>query len=213
MSIPAEMFTFDPKVSEVGQIGGKRMSSETTNIENRGKGDGKKKLIIAIVAVVFCVLIIAVTAMAALLVKTNREKQAAQKPEQKPKEVITAENVDEVLAEMEEDQESRKNIPQSYTVSQNSDWEFSADTLETKNAYVKNDQSNETPIYFDLVVDNTEEIVYSSPVLELGAELRGFKLDKPLKAGTYVCTVVYHLVDEEQNELTHVNIGVNVTVN
>lgn len=189
------------------------MSSETTNIENRGKGDGKKKLIIAIVAVVFCVLIIAVTAMAALLVKTNKEKQAAQEPEQKPKEVITAENVDEVLAEMEEEQESRKNIPQSYTVSQNSDWIFSADTLETQNAYVKNDQSNETPIYFDLVVDDTEEIVYSSPVLELGAEIKGFKLDKPLEAGTYVCTVVYHLIDEEQNELTYVNIGVNVTVN
>lgn len=189
------------------------MSSETTNIEKSGKGDGKKKLLIAIVAVVVCVLIIAVTAMAALLVKTNKEKQAALEPEQKPREVITADNVDQVLAEMEEEQVAKQNIPRSYTVSQNSDWVFSADTLESKNAYVKNDASNETAIYFDLVVDETKEIVYSSPVLELGAEIRGFTLDKPLKAGTYVCTVVYHLIDEEQNELTYVNIGVNVTVN
>lgn len=189
------------------------MSSEMTNTTNDGKGDGRKKLLIAIVAVVIVLLIGAVTAMAALFVKMNKEQQAAKEPEQKPREVISADNVDDVLAEMEAVQESRKNIPQSYTVSQSTDWTFSGETLKSEDAYVKNDSSNETPVYFDLVVDSTEEIIYTSPILDLGAEIRGFTLDKPLDLGTYTCTVVYHLVDENQNELTYVNIGVEVTVN
>jgi hypothetical protein len=54
--------------------------------------------------------------------------------------------------------------------------------------------------------------VYSSPILELGAVLDEIKLDVDLEAGAYPCTVVYHLVDEEQNTLTTVNIGLNITV-
>jgi len=189
------------------------MSSEIQNTEKKKKGDGGKKLIIAIVAVVIILLIASVIVMAALLVKSKNEKTIAGSPEEKPREVITAENVEDVMAEMEEAQKARENIPQSYTVSQSSDWVFSKDTLKSENAYVKNDASNETPVYFDLVVDETGEIVYSSPILELGAELDGITLDKPLETGNYVCTVVYHLIDEDKNELTYVNIGVNVTVN
>lgn len=189
------------------------MSSETQNTEEKRKGDGGKKLIIAIVAVVIILLIASVSVMAALLVKSKNEKTIAGSPEEKPREVITAENVEDVMAEMEEAQKARENIPQNYTVSQTSDWVFSKDTLKSENAYVKNDASNETPVYFDLVVDETGEIVYSSPILELGAELDGITLDKPLEAGSYACTAVYHLIDEDKNELTYVNIGVNVTVN
>jgi hypothetical protein len=77
---------------------------------------------------------------------------------------------------------------------------------------VENVTDNETPVYFDLIVDETNEKVYSSPVLELGAKLESFKLDTPLEKGEYQCTVEYHMVDEDQNELTTVNVGVTVVV-
>jgi hypothetical protein len=78
--------------------------------------------------------------------------------------------------------------------------------------YVENVTDNETPVYFDLIVDETGETVYSSPVLELGAKLEKIKLDTPLEKGDYSCTMVYHLVDENQNTLTTVNVGVTVVV-
>jgi len=212
MSIPAEMFTFDPKVSEVGQIGGKRMSSEMQNIENSGKGDGKKKILIGVVAAVVVILLVSVVSMAALLIKSNNEKKALEEAGKEPerKAVVTAENVDEVLQEMQED--LTPDVPMSYIVTQNAEWIFPDGKSPSTNAVVENDSLNETPVYFEIKVDATGEIVYSSPVLELGAQLTDFSLDKPLDAGTYTCTVVYHLVDENQNELTTVNVGTSVVV-
>jgi len=103
-------------------------------------------------------------------------------------------------------------IHNNYTFKQSSDWVFPDGSSESTNAYVENSTDNETPMYFDLQVDKTGDIVYSSPVLELGAKIQNFKLDKPLEKGTYECTIIYHLIDDDQNELTHVNVGVNIKV-
>jgi hypothetical protein len=200
---------------KVKRTGGMKMSSEMQNTTSKEKGDGGKKVIIGIAVAIIVLLVSAVSVMAALLVKTNKEKEAvlSANVEQEKKQVITPENVEEVVAQMDELITPSANIPQSYTVSQNSEWVFPNGTAQSINAYVKNDESNETPMYFDLIVDETNEVVYSSPILELGAEIEKFALDKPLDAGVYVCTVLYHLVDENQNELTTVHIGVNVIVN
>lgn len=189
------------------------MGPEKQNMQANEKGDGRKKILIGIVAAVIIVLMVTVGVLASSLMKANENQGQAteETAAEKPRDVISAENVEEVMAQFEEDTRIG-NIPQSYTVAQNTDWEFSAETMESQDAYVSNHSSNETPVYFDLVVDETGEIIYSSPILELGAEIKGFKLDKALDPGTYVCTVVYHLVDEEQRELTTVNIGVTITV-
>lgn len=192
------------------------MNSEVQNNENKEKGDGKKKVLIAIVALVLAVLIIAVVGMAALLVSTNKKMEeqaelAASEPEVKLKEVIMKENVEDVLDDFL-GASIPQGVPTHYTVTQNSDWEFPNGTAVSPNAYVSNVAENETPVYFDLIVDETGEIVYSSPVIALGAELTEIKLDKPLDAGTYICTCEYHLVDDNQNTLTTVNVGVTVIV-
>jgi hypothetical protein len=46
----------------------------------------------------------------------------------------------------------------------------------------------------------------------LGATLENIKLDVDLDAGAYPCTMIYHLVDDKQNTLTTVNIGLNLIV-
>lgn len=164
---------------------------------------GGTRLVVIGIVVVIAILI---GVIAVLVNKLNNTTKVEQ---QEKKSVITAENIEEVLEDMEDLPDY---IPKNYTVKQSSDWVFPDGSSESTNAYVENSTDNETPMYFDLQVDKTGDIVYSSPVLELGAKIQNFKLDKPLEKGTYECTIIYHLIDDDQNELTHVNVGVNIKV-
>ena len=173
--------------------------TETSQSQTNAKGGGKKVIIgVCVVGVA------AAVGIGAFLMTRPKEE-----PEEMRK-VITADTAEEVAEEIFSPDEST--IPSSYTVTQNAEWTFEDGKSETKDAYVENDKDNETPVYFDLVVDETGEIVYSSPVLELGASLENFKLDKELDKGEYECTVEYHLVDDDQNTLTTTNVGVTVKI-
>lgn len=183
------------------------MSSEMQNIEKEKKGDGGKKLLIGICGVV----VIAAVGVGAFAFGKSKSSQPVEAEEQKEvKKVITPDTAEEVVDEILA--EDTSNIPSSYTVTQNGTWTFQNGSAATEDAYVENDKENETPIYFDLIVDNTGQKIYSSPILELGAVLEGFTLDTPLEQGEYECTVEYHLVDENQKTLTTTNIGVKVIV-
>lgn len=176
--------------------------SKGENPTQKSRKGGTRLVVIGIVVVIA----ILIGVIAVLVNKLNNTTKVEQ---QEKKSVITAENIEEVLEDMEDLPDY---IPKNYTVTQSSDWVFPDGSSESTNAYVENSTDNETPMYFDLQVDKTGDIVYSSPVLELGAKIQNFKLDKPLEKGTYECTIIYHLIDDDQNELTHVNVGVNIKV-
>ena len=161
------------------------------------KGGNKKKIIIS-VCIAACVVVVCLV----IYVVTH--------PKSGGKETITPDNVDERVEEMFASDDS--NIPAYYTATQNSEWIFSDGSSVSGNAYVENVEDNETPVYFDLILDETGEVIYSSPVIEQGAKLDEIKLDKDLDKGEYVCTVEYHMVDEDQNTLTTANVGVTVVV-
>jgi hypothetical protein len=175
------------------------MAENESQSQTNVKGGGSKKIIVAAAVVV-----VAVGVAAAAYFATHKPEEAEKK------ETITPENVEERVDEIFESESS--NVPAYYTATQNSTWNFADGSAATHNAYVENVTDNSTPVYFDLIVDETGEVIYSSPVLELGAKLDGFKLDTPLEKGEYDCTVVYHLIDDEQNTLTTVNVGVTVIV-
>lgn len=185
------------------------LSKGETPTQKNGKGGIRLVVIGAIV--VFAALICTIVVLAMKISQNGEPKAntAASTEQKQTRSVITADNVEEVLAEIEDLPDY---IPKNYTVRQSSSWIFPSGTSKSTNAYVENSTENETPMYFDLQVDETGEIVYSSPVLELGAKIENFALDKPLEKGNYECTIVYHLVDDNQNELTHVNVGVNIEV-
>jgi hypothetical protein len=176
------------------------MAENESQSQTNVKGGGSKKIIVAAVVVVA----VAGIAAAAYFGLNKPEE------EQPLKETISAENVDEKVEEIFEKEPST--APAYYTVTQTPRWTFPDGKSESNDVYVENVTDNETPVYFDLIVDETNEKVYSSPVLELGAKLESFKLDTPLEKGEYQCTVEYHMVDEDQNELTTVNVGVTVVV-
>ncbi|WP_156036113.1 hypothetical protein [Butyrivibrio sp. AE3004] len=168
-----------------------------------GKG-GSKPVVIGVV-VVIAILVATIVVLVGKLNKNTKEEP------KETKDVVTAENVEEVIDEWV-NESNDKHVPQYYTITQNTEWTFNDGSSPSNDAYVTNDATNESPVYFDIIDDDTGETIYSSPVLELGAKIEKFKLDKKLDKGDYNCTLIYHLVDDEQNELTTVRVGTIIHV-
>jgi uncharacterized protein (UPF0333 family) len=179
---------------------------EPGNANNSGqKVKGGMKFAVVAIVVVIAVLIAVIGVLASKLSQNSHEE-----PKEK-KSVITADNAEEVIEEWINEDEG-KQAPQYFTVTQNTEWSFPDGSSNSTDAFVENDKSNETAVYFEVLVDSIGEVVYSSPVLELGARIDDIKLDKVLDKGDYECTIIYHLVDDEQNELTTVNVGTTIHI-
>lgn len=121
--------------------------------------------------------------------------------------VVTEDNVSEIL---ESQKDSGTTADGYYTTSMSIDWHF--DGLISKDAYVANDTKNTRTVYFDLFLKDTNEMIYSSPYIPVGAELKGVTLDKKLDKGTYETVLVYHLVDKDENEVSTLSISLTIFV-
>ena len=119
--------------------------------------------------------------------------------------VITEQNAEEILQNTEDDVQDGY-----YTTSMSINWHF--DGKVSKDAYVANDTSNTRTVYFDLFLRDTNEMIYSSPYIPVGAELDGITLDKELEPGTYKTILVYHLVDNDKQEISTVSVGLTIYV-
>ena len=91
-------------------------------------------------------------------------------------------------------------------------WTFEDAASASSNSYVANVESNQHALYFDVYEDQTEELLYSSPILPVGSEIRGIKLDKELPAGDYDAIVMYTLVNEAYEEVSTVGFRVKISV-
>ena len=130
-------------------------------------------------------------------------------PDDKRNVVVNQENLDEILKDMAEDEF----VPVgSYQARMSSDWVFADGTSASENAYVENVAANSHDVYFDIMLSDTNERIYASPVLPIGSHLEAITLDKDLDAGTYDCIMKYHLVDEEQNTVSTVSFALTIIV-
>jgi hypothetical protein len=93
-------------------------------------------------------------------------------------------------------------------------WTFPDGKSPSADAYVGNSTSNIYPIYFDVIMEDTNEVVYSSPVIPVGQNIAKFALDKELPAGSYRAKVMYTLVEdiETQNEISQAAFIVHIDV-
>lgn len=122
--------------------------------------------------------------------------------------VITPENVESVLEELEEAQESGY-----YTVTMNPTWHFETGEDISYDAVVENVEKNTNDVYFDIVLEEDEErVLYKSPVIPRGGRLEEVVLDDTLDAGTYNCVVIYHLIDDDQNTLSTLRVALKIVV-
>jgi hypothetical protein len=167
------------------------------------KGIGKG----GIIAVSACGVVI-VALLVAVVVLLARGKEGATETN-KRNVVVTPDNVEEVIQQLSDDE---RVAPGSYEVTMNTTWNFKNASSASDNAYVENSTSNTNDVYFDITLANTEEKIYSSPVLPVGSHLENITLDKALDDGTYDCVITYTLVDDEQNALSSVRVSMKIVV-
>lgn len=124
--------------------------------------------------------------------------------------VVTPDNVDEVISQMEED---AKTPAGSYEVSMNTNWIFPDGASASTNAYVENAITNQNTVYFTIALaDSGENDIYKSPYLEIGSQLTDIKLDSAPPQGTYDAIITYHLVDDAFDELSSVSMYMTITI-
>jgi len=189
---------------------------------NGGKG-GNKGLIIGIIVAVAVILALVIVII--ILIKSRKDTEepaqavaganvAAPVEEneniEKRSVVVTKENVDQIIEQMEETEFIE---PGYFEASMTNTWHFDNGEAVSEDAYVANVVNNTHDVYFDLVLaENEEQVIYASPVIPRGGELDQISLDTPLEAGSYDCVVIYHLIDENQNTISTLRVGVTVVI-
>lgn len=92
-------------------------------------------------------------------------------------------------------------------------WNFTGGGQGTSDAYVANSEHNTYAIYFDVIDNESGENLYSSPYIMVGSEISGFLLEKKLSAGSHQATVMYTLVDQNNDYEKISSAGFIVTMN
>lgn len=171
-----------------------------------------RKNIIIIIVIAFVLLIAAlVTCIVLLLTKQNDEPAQVQEGPARTtvldRGVVDKDNAGDIMDEMTE-----KVSKGMFECKMTTAWTFDDGKSESPNAYVANVENNLYTLYFDVYEEVSNELLYSSPMLPVGTELKNFKLDKELPAGEYDAVVMYTMVDENQEEVSSVGFKVTITV-
>lgn len=167
------------------------MSNEGT--ENTKKKGGKIALVICIILIVLlCILIYF------LLHKDDGKKRDV---------VVNEDNVEEILSDMMEGV-----APGTYQARMNSTWYFESGDKSSSNAYVENAEANQNPVYFDITRSDTNETIYESDIIPVGSHLDDITLDEKLPDGTYDCVMTYHLLDNKDETISTVRVGLKIVI-
>lgn len=92
-------------------------------------------------------------------------------------------------------------------------WNFTGGGQGSSDAYVANSEHNTYAIYFDVIDNESGETLFSSPYIMVGSDISGFLLDKKLSPGQHEATVVYTLVDQNNDYEKISSAGFVVTMN
>ncbi len=153
------------------------------------------------VALVILLIIVLIGIIVYLLTRRSEE------PDSNRATIVTEDNVDEIMQRMNEPVEDGY-----YNCQMNVEWNFVDSTQPSYNAYVANSEINTRTVYFDVNLEEDNTLVYSSPFIPVGEELKEIKLSEKLEAGDYPAVVTYHLVDDEEKELSTVSVTVTLHI-
>lgn len=167
-----------------------------------GKGGGK--------AVIIGGAVIIVSLVAVIVVLLTGQRDGDAKKSEKRNVVVNQQNAEKAVEELINEPYI---APGYYSVQMETTWHFQTGDAVSEDAYVANDAGNTNDVYFDIfLAENESKPILKSPVIPRGAEFHSIALDEPLEAGTYDCVMVYHLVDEEQNDVSTVRVGFTIVV-
>ncbi len=195
------------------------MSGSTTDDK---KSRDNKTLFIVIIAILVVIVMALAIVLAFFLGKkssggSNGTDGSVTESQEGRRDVINASSVSVVT-----DEESAATVMDSmrekveegmFSCKMSMNWTFKDGKSESKDAYVANKETNTHPIYFDVyLMDESETLIYSSPVLAVGSQLTDFKLDKELDAGTYKAKVLYSLIKDEESQEVISSAGFVITI-
>lgn len=181
-------------------------------MSNQKDTAGKSRRNIIIIVIAFAILIAALVACIVLLLAKQKEEPAPAPENPARSNVLDRGIVDEDNAGDIMDEMSEKVEKGMFECKMTTAWTFDDGKSESPNAYVANVENNLYTLYFDVYEETTNELLYSSPMLPVGTELKNFKLDKELPAGEYDAVVMYTMVDENLEEVSNVGFKVTITV-
>jgi hypothetical protein len=159
--------------------------------------------------VIGSVVIIALLVVVIVLLLRGKEEEAKE-PLDKRNVVVNEDNVNQVMEQMVEEEYV---APGYYNSQLTTTWNFATGDAVSNDAYVANASRNTNDVYFDVVLEEDEsQVLYKSPVIPRGGELDGIRLDTRLDKGTYPAILIYHLVDDEQNTVSTLRVGITIIV-
>lgn len=125
-----------------------------------------------------------------------------------PLPMINEDNIDEINAAIAE-KVKKGTFETHFTTT----WQFPDGKSASSDAVMGNSVNNTYPFWFEVILDDTNETVYSSDLLPVGAAVKEIVLTKDLDAGTYTATLYVHLIDDtNNNEPIESNMGFSITI-
>lgn len=182
------------------------MSNRKENTEKKNKN--MIVIIIAALVIVIAALIVCVV----LLLTKQKEEQVSDSGNVTNTSVLDRGFVDDDNVENIMDEMTEKVSEGMFECKMTTAWTFDDGKSAAPNAYVANVENNLYTLYFDVYEETTNELLYSSPMLPVGTEIKNFKLDKELPAGEYDAVVMYTMVDENLEEVSSVGFKVTISV-
>jgi hypothetical protein len=176
------------------------------------KQQPKKKKAVIVVIILMVILIVMAGILIFILLRDKEPERVVEERGTGGRGILaTEENYESVFEEIEKPVDDN-----SFLVNMSMTLLFETWDKSARHTYVRNDAGNIRTMYFDLYLDdengNRGELIYSSPYIPVGRELKDFGLNQELAAGEYNVTLVYRLVDDDYQDITDVVVGVNMII-
>ena len=137
--------------------------------------------------------------------KTEKENKTTENV--RPMIVQDSSDAEDIIKKFNEDSKDTM-----YNCRMTSTWTFKNGKAKSEDAYVANTDFNHYPVYFEVQLNDTQEIIYTSSLIPVGYEVNGLTLEKDLPAGDYPATVVYHLMNDDNQEVSSVGFTITIQV-
>ena len=121
--------------------------------------------------------------------------------------VVDESNLEDVASQLREAVEENM-----FEVAMTFAWRFPDGASPASSAYVENSTANSRPFYFEVILDDNNEVVYKSTIVPVGKAVKNITLSKDLDAGTYNATCLYHFLNDKNEEVSNVAFGVTLTI-
>jgi hypothetical protein len=188
-----------------------------TNQMQGSSGEKKNNKAIIIIIVLLLIIVIGLVAVIAFLLgrkesATPQDDAASSEPtrqvQQASKLVLDEEDAVNIMEQM------RQEVAEGmFECQMTTEWNFADGQSESPDAYVANSSNNTHPICFDVYIDNSDELLYSSPVLPVGTSIDHIKLDKELPAGSYQAICLYSLLRDVESQEVFSSAEFVITIN